>query len=225
MSEVERLRMTKFAFYALAIVAVLAVAIWEAYPRHAYRFKLTIAAEVDGEIRSASSVIEITSQKQPQFVADVPPYSTKVEAEAVYLDLGNGRNVVATLGFGPVGINFRLASLVPKHFDVEPTEVWSTLAYTDDERVLSGADIPTLVTFADVNDPDSGRVVKPEDFSRVFGEDVRFAGAKIQMTRNPVTNGIENDLPMLVTHQEYMSKLYSHPKYFRPIYIIFVRNI
>ena len=216
--------MKKVALAVLAIVVFLAGAYWILFPTHSYRYRLTIAAEVDDKLVRASSVIEVSMTKQPQFVAHVPAYHTEVSGDAIFLDLGNGRNVVALLAFGPTGSAGHLQFLAPAVFDATPKEIWENLSQTDEQRTLRGDDIPTLVKFADVNDPASGRVVKPEDLPKVFGEDVRFIGAQIQMTRDPVTRGLESLLPMLVTHKEFMSKLNGHAQHFVPQYHLFIRN-
>jgi hypothetical protein len=205
------------------VLALVIVAFSIAFPTHSYRYRLTISAEVDGEVRSASSVIEIRSRKQIK-IGDAPPYDTKVLGEAAFLDLGNGKNVIAILAFGPTGNSDRLQFLVSDVFGVSRPEIWENLSKADEERVLTGDNIPTLVTFADVGDPESGRVVKPEDFTKEFGNGVRFVGARIQMTRDSLASDIENHLPMLVTHRDYMWKLSGHPKRFTPQHHLFIRS-
>lgn len=55
--------------------------------------------------------------------------------------------------------------------------------------------LPTLVTFTDLNDPMSVRVVDPDGFEQAFGPGVRFKRAFIEMTNDQVTRGIEKKLP------------------------------
>jgi hypothetical protein len=68
--------------------------------------------------------------------------------------------------------------------------------------------IPTLVTFTDLNDPKTARVVQPEKFEQEFGPGVRFKRAWLEtvsrgiwplnlldITGEPITWEIEQKLP------------------------------
>ena len=64
--------------------------------------------------------------------------------------------------------------------------------------------VPTLVTFTDLNNPTTARVVRPDEFPAAFGAGVRLRGARIEMTADPVTSGIEKKLTWL-PHPKYLS--------------------
>lgn len=55
--------------------------------------------------------------------------------------------------------------------------------------------LPMLVTFANLHDPSTARVVQPNEFEQVFGSGVHFHRASIEMTNDPITRGIESNLP------------------------------
>ena len=188
--------MKKFALYASFIVAIfIALFLVSCWP-YTYRYKLIIAAEVDGETVSASSVIEVAMTSQFQLNPDRAGYHFDVYGDAVYLDLGNGRNVVATLRFGPSGGTDLLRFLAPKVFGSDDgLGFWPRYTGTNEARTLQTENIPVLVTFGNPDDPGTLQVVSPDQFPEFFGPDVRFLKAEIQMTREPVTRTIDTFLP------------------------------
>jgi hypothetical protein len=66
---------------------------------------------------------------------------------------------------------------------------------------LRGSDVPTLVTFGDPTDPSTARVIRPDEFRNAFGTDVRFGGAFLEMTSDPLTRGISR-LPWAGDYQK-----------------------
>lgn len=91
----------------IALVVVLLIGggvVWYtlAYPTYTYRFCLSIAVDVDGETKTATSVIEVHTVTRPMPVI-FSPINNYVHGDAAFLDLGAGRNVTATLSFGENG--------------------------------------------------------------------------------------------------------------------------
>ena len=187
---------------------------------------MTVEVEVAGEIKSAASVIEVRLSKQRRFSSEVPSVATRVIGEAVFLDFGAGRNVIALLASGPFGGYLDYPQhVVPHHF---------TLSYADRDLEkfprlsghwnLDGKWLPTLVTFGDLNDPKSARVVHPDEFERVFGPGIQFGRVWVEMTSDPVTRGIEQKMRMLTTHRDWLRRAYSQPTKFTPQYHLFRRS-
>jgi ABC-type phosphate transport system auxiliary subunit len=68
--------------------------------------------------------------------------------------------------------------------------------------------LPTFVTFSDLNDPKTARVVQPHEFPQVFGVGVRFRRITIEVTRDAVTRIIEQRMPTLIaTLREQAQKM------------------
>ena len=65
---------------------------------------------------------------------------------------------------------------------------------------LSGDLIPTLVTISNLEDPQTARVVLSDQFEATFGPGYRFKSARVEVTRDAVTRGIELRMPILVAH-------------------------
>jgi hypothetical protein len=168
-------------FVVVVLVLVgLYLAFKLAYPTYTYRYRITVEVDVRGETKSGASVIEVSLNKQPQFLPHVPSVATTVRGEAVFVDLGDGRNVIALLASGS-NVDYP-GHIVPHHFK---------LSYADRDLVkfpqlqdrwdLAGEPLPTLVTFAYLADPNTARMVRPEEFEAVFGQGVRFKRVWIEM--------------------------------------------
>jgi hypothetical protein len=209
---------------AAAIVIVAAAVVWWsiANPTYVHRFRLAIEVQVDGEVRSGSSVIEVRTTDYNVGMPGAQGVRSRVLGQAVLVDLGKGRNVIATLGIGPAGsvdgiANLTFTAFLPnrpalKHRDVPALTGSAPLA----ERY-----VPTLVTFSDLGDPKTARVIAPEEFEQVFGGEVRFRRAFIEMmpagswpfntigwpaslAGEPITRGLEKKMPWL-PHPQYLS--------------------
>lgn len=164
-----------------------------AYPTYTYRYRLSIAVDVDGETKTASSVIEVRAVTRPMSVI-FSPVQNYVYGDAVFLDMGAKGNVVALLACGPDGTESCVETLVPEEFGIAGVKNLPRLETLRGSRELNGKFMPTLITFADLNDPKSARVVRPYQFEQVFGPDVRLKRVWIEVTRDPVSRGIEKKL-------------------------------
>ena len=190
----------------LAIAGVIAASliawVWFAYPSYSYTFRLIIDVDTPSGLQTGSSVLSLTSRSQ----MPIGPRSavTQISGEAVFVDLGGGRHVVATLGFGPKGSEDKLEHLAFEAFRQagRPMDI-KALAKAQGSVPLTGDLVPTLVTFVPLDDPKTARAVRPDEFPTVFGPGVRFRGARIEMTSDPVTRAIEKKLPWLFHTEEY----------------------
>jgi hypothetical protein len=142
--------------------------------------------------------------------------------EAVFVDLGAGhdgrqKNLVALLVFGQRGDHS--LGFVP---GIVFAPLWKgkstarTTAYelsnlpVGTRAKLPGELTPTLITFLNVRDPNTARVVPPDKAEKVLGRDTHFLGAELEIVAPgnlpfnlfglggvPVTRGIETHLPWL----------------------------
>jgi hypothetical protein len=71
----------------------------------------------------------------------------------------------------------------------DPWPWWRSIAASKEMAVLSGDQIPMLVTFADINDPKSVKLVDPSDLAANFGPGVSLKAVTVQVTDEPVTDG------------------------------------
>jgi hypothetical protein len=199
--------MNRLAIFLLAISVVvfgliaLCVVGWYMvdFPTHSYRYRMTVNVDVDGQTRSASSVIEVRLRKQDRVPTPGLPVHPSVTGEAVYVDLGAGRNVTALLASGKNASNVDYPyQIVPElarpSFGDRALLEFSTLTGRWD---LPEKDMPAFVTFQNLADPTTARIVRPDEFDQIFGPQVRLSGVVIQMTKDPVTQTIQKIFPWI----------------------------
>src|SRR5262245_578483 len=72
-------------------------------PVYTYRYRLTVEVDTPEGLKSGSSVIETTVQDNTESWG--PPESrmvrSRTKGEAVFVDLGSGKHVIALLAMGP----------------------------------------------------------------------------------------------------------------------------
>ena len=194
----------KWLIVAIAVLGASYAAYTIAYPTYSYRWRITIEVETSSGTRTGSSVLETTTIQYPAWLTlGANSSNTSVRGEAVFVDLGNGRNLVALLALGPRAEDGSASSFAPRSFftiqEGNPAYVkWSKeLSTMTGRRPYAGDKRPTLVTFANPNDPASVREVPFDDPQSVLGPDVRSVRAWIDLTRDPVTKGLEAKLPWI----------------------------
>ncbi len=67
-------------------------------------------------------------------------------------------------------------------------------------RKITPADLPDLVTFADINDPNSVIEVDPNNLQATLGPNVAWNEITLESTDEPITKGIELKLTWLPAH-------------------------
>ena len=183
---------------AVAIIAAVVVLYRLKYPTYSYRYRMTVNVEVDGQLRSGSSVIEVRVSKQMQFLPTVNRLDYSHYGEAIFVDLGNGRNIVALLASGPfAGGSGYPAPLVTKHFkmDLFDDRQLASLPGLRGRWELARDDLPTLVTFASPTDPATVRVISVDQLEQTFGAGIHWRGVVVEMTTDAITSAIESKLP------------------------------
>jgi hypothetical protein len=198
------------------------------YPTYTYRYRMTVNVEVDGQMRSGSSVIEVRVSKQLVFLPSVNPLAYAVRGEAVYLALGGGRSIVALLASGEFandtdyprflvsGLHFKL-----NLFDDRKLASLPTLG---GKWELPSNELPTLVAVSDPNNSAKLKVIRPDQLEQIFGPNVHWRGVVIEMTTDPATRGLEARLPFLVSQRVALRSANQNPNTFIPSYDAFIRD-
>ena len=195
-------------FGLLSLLAVLVIGDQIRINRPGHKYRLTVEVETPEGIKSASGVLAVTPDRG---------YSrkgrTRTTGDALYVDLGGGKNLVALLAH------------LDKALDLDGINYVALRAYgaAGGQRVsfnemsrmkgivaVTGELIPVLVTFADPNNPGTMRTVPPADLEAAFGRGVRLHAVTAEVVANglwpidfggalgePVTRGIETRLPWL----------------------------
>jgi hypothetical protein len=193
----------------IALLAAIYVGDQIRINRPGHKYRLTVEVETPAGRQSASGVMAVHPDRS---------YSrgghTKTVGDAVYVDLGGGKNLVALLAH------------IDQNLELDGINYVALRAYTaaaSGKRVsfndmnrqagivpVMGALIPVLVTFADPANPGTARNVLPDDTEAALGKGYRLHGISAEVVPNgfwpldfggalgePVTRGIQLRLPWL----------------------------
>jgi hypothetical protein len=196
-------------FGPVALLAALWIGDQIRINRPGHKYRLTVEVETPDGRKSASGVMAVHPDRT---------YSrggkTRTVGDAVFVDLGGGKNLVALL-----------AHIDNNKLELEGVNYVALRAYTaaGGKRVsfnemsrLTGIVpvkaplIPVLVTFGDPANPGTARNVSPDDAEAVLGKGYRLQGITAEVVPNgywpldfggvlgePVTRGIQTKLPWL----------------------------
>jgi hypothetical protein len=191
------------------LVIVTFVEYKNAYPLYTFRYRMTLEVIVDGQVRSGSSVFEVKIKRQPTaFTA--PPVTTTWSGEAVFVDLGEGRNVVAVLYHHesptfwdyPVYVVPKLAKLA-----INKDEDLKKYARLRGPWEMPASELPVFLSFSDVGNNRTVSFVKADEFGKAFGPAVQFKRVVVEMTDSPVTTQISDQLPFLSDLNAYSEEV------------------
>ena len=191
----------------LALLAALFVGDQIRINRPGHKYRLTLEVDTPEGTKSASGVLSVHPDRG---------YSrrgqTATKGDAVLVDLGGGKNLVALLAHIDKtvdldGINY-LALRAYRAAGRNPS--FNEMSRMTGVAPVTGALIPVLVTFADPNDPATARNVGPDDLEAAFGKGFHLHGMTAEVVPNgfwpldfgsllgePVTRGIEAKLKWL----------------------------
>ncbi len=195
------------------------------FPDYRHRFRLTIEFDTPDGVKSASGVHEVV-RKDVRWIFFAPGahFEYHFHGEAIFLDLGRGKHVIALLAHGPTADQTEVLSMGVETFHPGlrsiDSAVWSERPRLTGVLQLPERYIPTMVTFADLSNPTTARVVFAVDrglgtatsfvtdnAEGELGTGYRFHQATIERVQGmwpfdilgyygyPVSRGIEGRLP------------------------------
>ncbi|MDP3693101.1 hypothetical protein [Bradyrhizobium sp.] len=172
-------------------------------PNHKYR--LTFEVETPEGVKSASGVMAVHPDRS---------YSrggkTTTKGDAVFVDLGGGKNLVALLAHGDKALEFDETNYVAlRAYKAAGHNVsFNQMSRATGKVPVTGGVIPVLVSFADPADPATARLVPSDNVEGALGKGIRLRGISAEVVPNgvwpldfggslgdPVTRGIEAKLP------------------------------
>ena len=192
----------------LALLALLVVGDQIRINRPGHKYRLTVTVETpDGE-KSASSVLAVFPDRG---------YSrgghTRLGGDAVFVDLGGGKNLVALLAHPDKSLDLDGMNYLAlrAYGAARGSRVsFNQMSQMTGQVPVTGALVPVLLTFADPKNPGSARLVAPDDLQAALGKGFRLHGITAEVVPNgwwpidfggplgePVTRGIEARLPWL----------------------------
>ena len=176
-----------------------------------YRFRLTLAVDTPQGVRTGSSVYGVRAANSWGILPEAAKREWQVTGEAVAVDLPGGRTLFGLLKTGAHFGDMMGLSMNSLHPDFEGTGydvvgVARQLARGEHPgpAPVAPADYPMLVTFADVSDPASVQRVEPGNLAAQFGPGTMLRGITVELTDEPVTQGIEKRLGWLPNYFDKM---------------------
>ena len=206
---------------AAILAAILALGWWvfdgsTTWPR-TIRSRLTIVVETPEGERSGSSVTQGTTIFTGGMTKDLGfGIRGKLVGEGVAVDLGPRGFLVATFetqfalsrggmaSYNPALVPFPQAKFRGNYYK-GMSDNDELAAYLDEVNRLKPRgelpfqDLPVLVRFHDPKDPTSVELVDPQNLAASFGPGVTLKHAFVEITDDPVTKGIESQLPWLTS--------------------------
>ena len=146
---------------AIGAIIVLIVLWWMTQvSNYVHRFRLGVEIATPEGLRTSSSVIEIRKTDYRSGLPGMRGVRSTVHGEAVFVDLGPHGHVIALLGFGPTASEDKIAALAQLAFSrTNPRLTFDQVHKLKGSADLSGSLVPTLVTFTDLGDPRTAKVV------------------------------------------------------------------
>lgn len=154
--------------------------------RASWHQKLVLEVETPNVTVSGQSVMRIDVRHEPQIIAHQGGIFKDVIGEAAFVDLGGGRYLFALLGdeANRALYTFEPAEMADGHMDG-----FIRLADMREARPLPRKLWPRLVTFTDIADPMTVRLVDPENLAASFGPGYRLRSVTLEITDEPVSEG------------------------------------
>lgn len=171
-----------------------------------WRQKMTVTVETPAGEVSGSSVSAVSWQEHAVRFPDGMGWHYNVTGEAVVVEVTPGQYLFALLT--GAGTTEYMGSVAPTSIAGREGRVISPELFDEvrDKRdraagviVVPEYQYPLMVTFADIADPASMKLVEPDDLAASFGPGVRLKSVTLEVTDKPVTEGkVEERLHWLV---------------------------
>ena len=212
---------TRFKILGIALAIALALppltmgtsSLYSRLHTYVHRYRLVVEVETPAGMQSKANVIQVSHTLYMLiWNPSAPGFKTQSKGEAIFFDLGDGRNLVVTLSFGPTGSNVDMLTYLTARVFGRDQAFWFKKAPDWTGKAdLHGELIPLMVTFSNPADPATARVVHPDEFEKAFGPGYRFKGAWLEMTKDDWTkSGLEQQLPWLKNYKDlHKLKLYN----------------
>lgn len=195
------------------------------YPSGTWRYRMTVEVETPEGLKIGSAVRQVHVQHEPKLLPEMHGFDVSVKGEAVVVDLGERGVLFALLGrrlaHSVVIETFPWPGGPGGSYSTEGLRYYAGLKIEKKEVALG--QIPRLVTFKDMNNPESVELVYSselswqeskgshkvydvtDNFEAVFGKGVKLKRVWIEMTDDAVTKGVVDWLPWL---PDYRNKLF-----------------
>ena len=195
-------------FGPIALLAAIVVGDQIRINRPAHKYRLTVEVETPEGRKSASGVMAVHPDR-----SYTRRGQTRTLGDAIFVDLGQGKNLVALLAH--IDSNLVLDDMNYVAFRAYTAAAGKRVPFSEMSRLtgtvpVKGALIPVLIAFTDPASPGTARLVAPDDAEAALGKGYRLQGITAEAVPNgywpldfggalgePVTRGILAKLPWL----------------------------
>src|SRR5450631_1818995 len=189
----------------LALLAALVIGDQIRINRPGHKYRLTVEVQTPEGVKSASGVMAVHPDRGYSRGGHI-----RTRGDAVLVDLGGGRNLLALLAHLDKSIDFDDVNyLALRAYKAGGRNVsFNEMSKMSGAVPVAGSLIPVLLTFSDLRDPSTARVVPPDDPEVTLGKGFRLRAVSVEVVPNglwpldfggvlggPVTRGIEAKLP------------------------------
>jgi hypothetical protein len=173
--------------------------------RHSWHERQILVVETPSGIVSGGSVTEPTAswfgETAKQMSSNAVAFSVK--GEASFVEVAPGRYLFALLG----DLGAHAPAVFRNNPQEEESDVTARLTRIRETRTVPPALYPRLVTFTDVNNPKTVKLVDPANLAATFGPGFALKAIKLEITGDPVTEGeVEKVLVWLTWSRERLLK-------------------
>jgi hypothetical protein len=168
-----------------------------------FRYRLTVEVAVDGEVKSASSIIEVTYYGKGEFTR----YNSYYRGVAPVVDLGRHGMLVAAMAVDfaeyarrkrEYGLTCKLAKDASNLPDVFHLDAADLVKLRTGKRELADGGYPAFIWFPDGAPYERAQQICPEEFSRVIGANVVLRSVTMEIAPDaPVKTRLELTAPWL----------------------------
>ena len=169
-------------FGPIALLAALVIGDQIRINRPAHKYRLTVEVETPEGRKSASGVMAVHPDR-----SYTRRGQTRTLGDAIFVDLGQGKNLVALLAH--VDKNLVLDDMNYVALRAYLAATGKRVPFSEMSRLtgvvpVKGELIPVLVSFADQAMPGTARVVLPDDAEAVLGKGYRLQGISVEVVPN-----------------------------------------
>lgn len=167
-----------------------------AYPTYSWNQKLTVTISTPNGDKSGSAVVSAKVVYSPRLMEHIGGSRYSHIGEATAVDLGEGRYVFVLLGKPIVSVLRAYKHLVPPDYKYgksrPPRYDLSSLfqrfgLIPEAVQITPELYLSEWVTFENINDPVSVKLVDPNDLAATFGEGYSFKEMTLEITNEKVT--------------------------------------
>jgi hypothetical protein len=153
--------------------------------RFAWNQKVTVVVDTPLGEKSGAAVTSVFVHSGT-FFASASGVDYKLAGEATVVEVSPGKYLFALIGESSKD----LAARAWPYYGLQPDESWAKIEAKRESIELTAKLYPMLVTFDDINDPKTVKLVDPADLAATFGLGYALKSIALEITDDAATVGV-----------------------------------